>query len=1451
MFNFGLKRAASNGLTPDGAKRTQEDVDFTDTADSLQYEDYTVGWICALPLELAAAEAMLDDAHEPPQSIPRDINTYKFGRIGPHNVVLACLPLGSYGTNSAAMVAAHMSRSFPTITTRLMVGVGGGAPSQGVDIRLGDVVVGKQVIQYDLGKATAGGQFDRIGDPVKPPPALLTAVSNLASTHSIMPLRISTSIRDMLAKRPHLSKFGRPKSQDVLFKHTYDHPSRADTCDACDPSQQVHRQPRPSDDPIIHYGKIASGNRVIKDGTENQRLARELNVLCFEMEAAGLNDHFPCLVIRGICDYADSHKNKVWQEYAASTAAAYAKEVLLAIPAERNDRIKWPPPPLREPAVPDNEKSLLKALSFPEISSRQIGIKPALSKTCEWFLDDDAYLDWLRPSKLHAHHGFLWISGKPGAGKSTIMKFVYERTEKRASDSSQTTVLSFFFNARGAALEKSTEGMYRSLLHQFFRLFPHIMRSLQESNYSAYMRDGSRSWSLDELECLLQDAVKRLGKQKLICFIDALDECDETLAREMVAFFENLCDEAYQNGTQVYVCFSSRHFPNISVRQGSLRVVLEKKEGHGRDIDEYIKNRLRGPTSQAALQELRNTIRDKASSVFMWVVLVVDILNKELQHGGTIAAAKRRLEKLPSKLGDLFKDILLRDGTDKDDLLLCIGWILYAKRPLKCAEFYYALQAGLNPEDEETLAKRDPNITTDESMRLFILHKSKGLAGITAVYTVEFIHESVRDFLIKDNGIKCLWPAGAEDFECSSHDRLKDCCLFYLKVDFKPLSPLETKGGRTRSLPRDPDARRRTIDELKRDARKSFPFLESAARVLLHHANSAGRAKSQTDFLKSMDFNRWLMIENFFNGLIDEDQSDSRHMGATLVDLICERGHTALLKCFFDSDLTITFPPSQRYQRRHPVLTAIRMGDFELAKRLATRFDVNAQDADGRTLVSVASGNGLEDLTVYLLKDLHADINIRDHAGCTALLYASRRHYNIVRHIVSTEGFDAQAISCPVELPQSSIWARVSPSDKSLASSPLWEAIRNGQDAIARILLDFQIVEAGLNLDLAGALVLLALGLKHNFILQMLFDVLGSRTTNLFHTYGQEILAASVVSGNTEVVDQLLRVKGLDWNRHNGQGNAPLTVAAWDGDDDMVRKLLAIDSINVNGALTSSKGGTPLFEAVFHGHRSVTKQLLLAPGIDVNMTGSGGQTPLLAAVLRADSFLVEQLLNVPGIDVNIAETTGGETPLIKAAHGGDYALVERLVGAKGIDPNRQNTNGDTALILAARSGSYAITGALLSAEGIDASLQNDQGMSALAEAVSASYHVIVELLLRNAKKIDVNVVNRDGRTPLMLAALRRDRWDLEVLLAAKEIDVNAQDKLGRTALSICTLGGHVPMLELLLARDDVDLELADKYGNTPLSLALMEELEYSAYLLRRALDKKVKTQRSTSAKGGK
>ncbi len=303
-----------------------------DTAPSRSHEDYTVGWISALPLEKATAKAMLDDRHDKLSKPPSDHNTYTLGRIGDHNVVIASLPAGVTGKGAAATVAANMLSTFTSIRFGLMVGIGGGVPSKENDIRLGDVVVSKPtitsggVVQYDFGKTIQEGRFTRTGALNKPPTVLLTAVADLQATHMGGKCKLVEFLPDIG------SKFNRPRTHDDLFESSYGHQGEpSDKCLRCDKSQLIQRSTRSSDEPRIHYGVIASGDQVMKDGVTRDRISRELDVLCFEMEAAGLADNFPCLVVRGISDYADSHKNKGWQGYAAAVAAAYAKELLYII----------------------------------------------------------------------------------------------------------------------------------------------------------------------------------------------------------------------------------------------------------------------------------------------------------------------------------------------------------------------------------------------------------------------------------------------------------------------------------------------------------------------------------------------------------------------------------------------------------------------------------------------------------------------------------------------------------------------------------------------------------------------------------------------------------------------------------------------------------------------------------------------------------------------------------------------------------------------------------------------------------------------------------------------------------------------------------------------------------------------------------------------------------------
>ena len=312
-------------------------------------EQYTVGWICALHTEYVAACQFLDQVHPTIDVSSNDNNAYTLGCMNRHYVVIAVLPDGEYGTSCAAGVARDMVHSFPNIRIGLMVGIGGGAPTPSCDIRLGDVVVSSPrsgtgaVFQYDYGKSVQHKSFEHIRLFNQPPPLLRTAVSVLRAKYESDGHQLVKAVDTVLQQKSRLRRrYGRPSpASDRLYNANYVHPMGTDdTCTSVcqDLSQLVARPVRSeedNDDTSIHYGPIASANQLMKDALARDALTKANGVLCFEMEAAGLMNFFPCLVVRGICDYADSHKNKEWQGYAAMMAAAYVKDLLRHIAPTR------------------------------------------------------------------------------------------------------------------------------------------------------------------------------------------------------------------------------------------------------------------------------------------------------------------------------------------------------------------------------------------------------------------------------------------------------------------------------------------------------------------------------------------------------------------------------------------------------------------------------------------------------------------------------------------------------------------------------------------------------------------------------------------------------------------------------------------------------------------------------------------------------------------------------------------------------------------------------------------------------------------------------------------------------------------------------------------------------------------------------------------------------------
>ncbi|KAF7122852.1 hypothetical protein CNMCM5793_000962 [Aspergillus hiratsukae] len=316
------------------------------TRAKLSCDEYTVGWLCVLDYEYDVATALLDEEHDTPFKPHDDPSSYTVGRIGGHSVVIA--KCTRTGTANASTAVTHMLRTFDKIRFGLMVGIGGGAADapgshdprrSTTDILLGDVVVSKPegnhggILQYDKGRR-GPEKFEIESHLNSPGDLLISATDKLSRDHRFKRGNMAGYIEEAQLKLEALgmSHFSFPgRHHDLLFATRYNHPNETENdCRNCD-SAEVVRTSVPRNDPVVHYGLIASGNTVVRDAHMRDTMRREHNVVCFDMEAAGLMNNFPCLVIRGISDYADTHKNDLWQPYAALTAAAYAKDLLALI----------------------------------------------------------------------------------------------------------------------------------------------------------------------------------------------------------------------------------------------------------------------------------------------------------------------------------------------------------------------------------------------------------------------------------------------------------------------------------------------------------------------------------------------------------------------------------------------------------------------------------------------------------------------------------------------------------------------------------------------------------------------------------------------------------------------------------------------------------------------------------------------------------------------------------------------------------------------------------------------------------------------------------------------------------------------------------------------------------------------------------------------------------------
>ncbi|OAQ71914.1 ankyrin repeat-containing protein [Pochonia chlamydosporia 170] len=701
----------------------------------MSYDDYTVAWICALPVERAAAEVLLDNVHGSlPPNNPGDDNNYTLGNVGNHNVAIVCLPSGVYGTNSAAKVVSQLLSTFRSIRFCLMVGIAGGVPSHENDIRLGDIVVSHPsanssgVVPYDFGKVVRGCCLEPSGVLNKPPPVLLKGIATLRSKHMQGYSRITYYLSKMGDEN---RKFYSPgPGQDKLFQPNYDHTTAADTCTACDRSKLIVRTTRKTNEPLVHYGVIASGNQVMKHGVTRDRLARKHNVICFEMEAAGLMDSLPCLVIRGVSDYADSHKNKHWQGYAAAAAAAYAKELLSLIPEPQN---------VKETVDTSFLTKVLDALLLTKPEDDRddlIDVKGRrVHGTCEWFIHNNHYSEWLQGPDSQ----ILWVSGGPGKGKTMLAIYLTQVLEQIARTGGGT--LLFYFCDGKNEKRNTAIAILRGLLYQLLQQRCYLLEFFRKG----FTGPGGNEYTVshmiplwDIFVSILRDA--NLGS--IFCVLDGLDECEEASLKQFLKKLSGFFSEPARPSihTRFNLILLSRVRPKWieGLLRDFPRVKLDpdSDEEVGRDVDKYISYKIEELSAENelpkdTLERVRKTLQDGAHGTFLWVGFVAEDLK-----GKSHSEVEYTLTAVPKDLSGLYRRMLY-DIQDPQNVALIISWVVLSRRPLTLAE----LATAAKIEDTSTQSTEDILKFRLESCGMFLRVESK---------VVHLVHQSAKEYLQTD-----------------------------------------------------------------------------------------------------------------------------------------------------------------------------------------------------------------------------------------------------------------------------------------------------------------------------------------------------------------------------------------------------------------------------------------------------------------------------------------------------------------------------------------------------------------------------------------------------------------------------------------------------------------------------------------------------------------------------
>ncbi|KAK8186898.1 ankyrin repeat-containing domain protein [Phyllosticta capitalensis] len=1157
---------------------------------------YTVGWICAIRTEFTAARQFLDEEHElPSRASCNDNNAYTVGRIGKHNVVIALLPIGGYGVVPAAAVARDMLHSFPNIRIGLMVGIGGGAPSDKHDIRLGDVVVscpggGRGGIwQYDFGKD-----------------------------------------RSKMRK-----KFGRP-STDQRFVATFLHSDPEKTCneicvgpndEAIDIDYSDRLYPRKSrtedrEDIEVFYGLIASGNTLMKNAERRDSYAKE-GVLCFEMEAAGLLNHFPCLVIRGICDYSDTHKNKEWQGYAAMTAAAFATNLLNHITprdvdaqkslrdhmsslGEKLDNVASIAQNthafMRDVKTERSEDKLLSWLAAPDPSKNyRESLRKRHPGSGQWFLQSSEYSDWkTRPNS------FLWLHGIPGCGKTILSSTIIEDLEKDRC----CRPLYYYFDF-AESKQQSLEGVIRHFIYHLYKEGKDAQKHL-ETLYLAHRR--TESPSIESLNATFRSILQQT--EEIWIVLDALDEFETRQGYSEVRLLPWMDQLLKSTKTKVHLLVTSRPEKDIQSfyksHARSQDIIHIQSDLVSNDISTYVKDRVRnhdGLKKWSCRPKIQDDIEaallQQADGMFRWVACQLDAL----EECSDPVSLRRALRSLPRTLNDTYARILEKiPDAMKPSSIRILQFLTYCSTPLRIDEAVDAIAVDIERkpffEIENRMLSPEDNITAYCSGLVTVVKSSKyrNKYGVHDTATrIQLAHFSVKEYLMSAQLDKDV-AEGLD--ETNARVTIAQVCLSYWLGISDDTERLET-----------------------RLANKEFPLADFAT------ANWAEHARVVHDFSSSVRS----LAEDFFTTTACFKLS-YKHLGREPFDApdlelallyASNEGITSSVEALLRKGACAN--AEHRVFNRSALVYACFKGHLAVVRLLLQNgADIDSISYTGLTPLRVACiWNHVE--IVELLLQLGALVNDRRelHASRTITLASSQGHLDIVNLLlaygaeINPDGMEkgsalsAASLRGHLEIVENLLnsGADVNARDRA-GGTALSKASLGGQLEVVKMLL-----ACGADVDPCGRKFLKDSPQTHFeavSLAQTSFPWPNAAKLDQDLDYFIPLHNASRM-GHLEIVEALL-LNGANVDAPCSEFPSPLYAASKKGNVEIVLTLLA-NGANVNPF--SDKFPSPLHTASERGHTKVV-EILLGHGASTE-ANSNNQTPLMLA-LRSGQAKTAQLL---------------------------------------------------------------------------------------------------------------------------------------------------------------------------------------------------------------------------------